>query len=458
MPTTLPRSSIANITWPPIPSPAAGSLLSTLFAWEQAERWSRTDIEQQQFKQLALLLKWARQHVPFYADILKGIDVENINADILRTLPVLSKTHIQQNHDELKAGRTPEGHGGLETKATSGSTGTPIKVDWTDLTTFLWHVAVQRDHQWHQRDFTNTLASIRHVRFDIDGETAKPPHGMQLPNWGPTVAECFDTGAAQVLSIHSSAEEQATWLEKTNAGYLQTYPSNLQKLCNFYRSEARIAPQFRAIRTISEVLDPQTRLDAMAVFNAPVQDVYSTTEVGYIAIQCPKHEHLHVQSETLYVEVIDEQGQPCAPGDIGRVLVTPLHNFAMPLIRYDIGDYAEVGEQCDCGRNSLVLNRVHGRSRNLLTFPDGRTDWPVFQDSKFRDIAPISQFQFKQTSEHDIELSLVTERDFTAAECRELSAFVIDSLGYPFHLEFNFVDTIDRSVGGKYEDFISLIR
>jgi len=458
MTTTLPRSSLANIAWPPIPSPAAASLLSTLFAWEHTERWSRSQIEEHQFKQLTVLLNWARQHVPFYADALNDLSSEYLDGDVWRTLPVLSKKHIQQNHSELKAMRIPSGHGQLETKATSGSTGTPIKVDWTDLTTFLWHVAIQRDHQWHQRDFSATLASIRHVRFDVDDETAYPPHGMQLPNWGATVAECFDTGLAHVLSIHSSAEEQANWLKKTNADYFQTYPSNLQKLCDFYRDEAQTAPQFRAIRTISEVLDPQTRLDAMAVFNAPVQDVYSTTEVGYIAIQCPKHEHLHVQSETLYVEVINEHGQPCAPGEIGRVLVTPLHNFAMPLIRYDIGDYAEVGEPCDCGRNSLVLNRVLGRSRNLLTFPDGRTDWPVFQDSKFRDIAPVSQFQFTQTSVHDIELSLVTERKFTAAECKQLSAFVTNSLGYPFHLKLDFVDTINRSVGGKYEDFISLIR
>ncbi len=458
MPTTLPRSSLSSVRWPPIPSTAAASLLGTLFSWEQTESWSRAEIEQNQFTQLAVLLKWAKQHVPFYKAILNDVSTDDINADVWRTLPVLSKKQIQQNYTELKAKRTPNGHGQHETKVTSGSTGTPIKVEWSDLTTFLWHVAVQRDHLWHQRDFSATLASIRHVRFDDDGGTADSPNGLILSDWGPSVAECFNTGAAHVLSIHSTAEEQAAWLQKTNASYLQTYPSNLQKLCDFYRSEARNAPQFRAIRTISEVLDPQTRLDAMDVFNAPVQDLYSTTEVGYIAIQCPKHNHLHVQSETLYVEVVNDQGQPCSPGEIGRVLVTPLHNFAMPLIRYDLGDYAEVGETCDCGRNSLVLNRVLGRSRNLLTFPDGRTDWPVFRDSKFRNIAPVSQFQFKQTSVHDIELSIVAEREFTTEECQQLSAFVVDSLGYPFNLELNFVDSINRSVGGKYEDFISLLR
>ncbi len=464
MPTLSLRSSISNAEWPAIPSPAASSLLGTLFAWNQTEGWTAAQIEQAQFKQLGKLVQWAQQHVPYYADCLDGIDTRNLSTEGWRTLPTLSRTQLQEHYVKLKSDGIPNGHGNVDTRATSGSTGTPVKVDCSELTSFLWHVGVLRDHVWHRRDFSAPLASIRHVKFDPNElgsngkQSAEPPHGLTLPNWGPTVSQCFNTGPAHVLSIHSRAEEQADWLDAINAGYLQTYPSNLQKLCDYYQRSGRAAPQFMAIRTISEALDSNTRKSAQRVFGAPVQDLYSTTEVGYIAVQCPEHEHFHVQSETVYVEVLNDGDQPCAPGEIGRVLVTPLHNFAMPLIRYELGDYAEVGQPCDCGRNSLVLKRVLGRSRNLLTFPDGRTDWPVFQDTRFREIAPIVQFQFTQTSVNDIEMNLVVERDLTADEQQQLSTLVLNRLGHPFNLTLKFVSAIARSKSGKYEDFISIIR
>jgi phenylacetate-CoA ligase len=107
-------------------------------------------------------------------------------------------------------------------------------------------------------------------------------------------------------------------------------------------------------------------------------DMYTCQEAGYLALQCPDHPHYHVQSENVLLEVVDDQGLPCAPGEVGRVLVTSLNNFATPLIRYEIGDYAEVGAACSCGRGLPVLKRIMGRYRNLLTLPDGTRagrDW-----------------------------------------------------------------------------------
>ena len=78
--------------------------------------------------------------------------------------------------------------------------------------------------------------------------------------------------------------------------------------------------------------------------------MYSSQEVGYIALQCPENESYHIQAENVLVEILDDDGLPCEPGEVGRVVVTALHNLATPLLRYDIGDYAEVGSPCSCGR------------------------------------------------------------------------------------------------------------
>ena len=76
------------------------------------------------------------------------------------------------------------------------------------------------------------------------------------------------------------------------------------------------------------------------------------------------------------MEVLDNHGRPCKEGETGRVVLTDLHNFTMPLIRYEIGDYAEVGPPCACGRGLPVLARILGRSRNMLTLPAGDRIWP----------------------------------------------------------------------------------
>jgi phenylacetate-CoA ligase len=127
------------------------------------------------------------------------------------------------------------------------------------------------------------------------------------------------------------------------------------------------------VSTLSEIVDPVLRDDCAQAWGAAVCDVYSCEELGMIAIQCPEHPHYHVQSESVFVEVLNERGEACAPGETGRVVATDLHNFALPLVRYEVGDYAEVGAACPCGRGLPVLSRIMGRQRNMLTLPSGDT-------------------------------------------------------------------------------------
>ena len=103
----------------------------------------------------------------------------------------------------------------------------------------------------------------------------------------------------------------------------------------------------------------------------------------------------------------------CAPGQIGRIVVTSLHNFAMPLIRYDIGDFAQVGEACDCGRGLPVLTRILGRVRNTLVTADGKRYWPVFGTRALMDSAPVRQYQFVQKSPQRIQARVVASAPLT---------------------------------------------
>lgn len=187
----------------------------------------------------------------------------------------------------------------------------------------------------------------------------------------------------------------------------------------------------------------------------PVTDTYSTQEVGYIALQCPLHEHYHVQSECVLMEALNDEGLACAPGATGRVVITSLHNFAMPLVRYDIGDYAEVGMPCDCRRGLPVLRRVAGRVRNMLVLANGARYWPGLNLGSLAGGAPVLQHQLVQKSFDTIEVRLVTARPLTLEEEQHMRQHLLARLPVPFEINFNYCDAISRGAGGKFEECIS---
>jgi phenylacetate-CoA ligase len=177
-----------------------------------------------------------------------------------------------------------------------------------------------------------------------------------------------------------------------------------------------------------------------------------------MALQCPETGRYHVQSESVLLEVLDDAGRPCAPGEVGRIVATSLHNFAQPMIRYDIGDYAEVGGPCPCGRGLPVLDRILGRFRNMLTLPDGRRIWPRLSEGRYREVAPIRQYQVVQTGRAALEVRLAAERPLSADEEAKLRAMILGRIGSAdFALTFTYHDAIPRSAGGKFEDFKSEI-
>ena len=157
-------------------------------------------------------------------------------------------------------------------------------------------------------------------------------------------------------------------------------------------------------------------------------------------------------SEGVKLEILDADDKPCPPGSIGRVIVTPLHNFAMPLIRYELGDYAEFSSPCPCGRGLPTLRAIRGRLRHGLIMPDGSSRAAYFGIS-FNRIPAIRQFQAAQVARDIIELRLVTRRPLTDAEEAELSAVVRNDTHPSFQVRFVYVDTIPRQPSGKYEEF-----
>jgi phenylacetate-CoA ligase len=142
------------------------------------------------------------------------------------------------------------------------------------------------------------------------------------------------------------------------------------------------------------------------------------------------------------------------------VLITSLHNFATPLICYEVGDMAEFGEPCACGPGLPVIRRIHGRKRSRLRLPNGENLFPYLgEHGDITRVTGVKQYQFQciQHSLEEIELKLVLERPLDAAEQVAVSALMQRYLGHPFRVRFSFPQAIPRGPTGKYEDFLSLL-
>jgi phenylacetate-CoA ligase len=142
-------------------------------------------------------------------------------------------------------------------------------------------------------------------------------------------------------------------------------------------------------------------------------------------------------------------------GEIGQVVVTALHNFAMPLLRYALGDFAELGAECECGRRLPVIERIRGRVRNMLTLPNGDRVWPLFGTNAISRVAPVRQFRLVQKSLRELVLELSVARPLDPGEERLLRELVLGTLGHPFELDLVYLPTILRAESGKFEEFRS---
>ncbi len=289
------------------------------------------------------------------------------------------------------------------------------------------------------------------IRYRPAGD--RDPSGRDVPSWGSPVEDLFQTGSASYIHIGHSIDVLAEWLGRVDPHYLLAHPSVAQAILERVRRSSSRHRCLEEIRLIAEPIDPELERYLVDGHHLRVAEIYSANEVGVVAFRCELGA-LHIQSESVLVEILDDRWRPCAPGETGHLVLTPLHNLATPLIRYDLGDLAVAGGACACGRGLPIIAQVRGRSRNLVRRPDGRHSWPVGL-GKIRSVRVIRQAQFIQSSIDTIELNFVSDRALNTAEEGHAAAAIRSALDYPFKVEFVRVNEIPRGPTGKFEEFMS---
>ena len=406
------------------------------------------DLVSSQFRHVGLLADYCNRHSPFFAMRLRraGLAPSDLADPVgFERLPVMTRRDIQFAGEDLFCREVPPGHGHVSETRTSGSTGEPVLVRRTAVNGLFWNAMAMRDLVWHRRDVSGRLCTI----------TALVSEREEHEDWGPPATVFGRTGPMLSLPIAADVARLVDWVAEFRPNFMAMFPSTLDAFTNYCRRHDRALPYIRQVLTTSETLVPSVRAAAEELFNISVTDCYSSEEFGSIALSCPVSGLYHVMSESVLGEVLDQQGRPCRPGEIGRVTITALHNYATPLVRYDIGDMAEIVASCPCGRGLPAWRRIHGRERNLILMPNGARVWPVLGFRLCRDVAPVLQYQLVQEDRETVEARLVVARPLSASEENGLRGLFHAWIGHPFALRFSYFEgRLPTGPRGKFEEFV----
>lgn len=438
--------------WPPVADDKHAVLASMAWQFDRSQWLPADDIAALQYRQLQVLVRFHAQHAPAFAERLAaaGLTPTDIaTPDGLRRLPELTRPMVQSGRHVAAEEPLPRMHRPTGLVNTSGSTGEPVRVVRTALNRLHWLGLSIRFHLWAEPELTARFVAIR-------ANLSK--HGP-MPDWSAPMNLLWRTGPMLLIDIETDIDRQLDLLTEFAPDTVLIYPSNLAALAERMLVRGIGLPSVKRWRSMGETLTSDTRERVAAAQDAPIVDCYSSEELGYIALQCPDvADHYHLCAETQLVELVDDAGNPVPPGEVGRVLVTDLHNLAAPMIRYAVGDHAVAGGPCPCGRGLPTLTRIMGRTRNMIVKPDGSRHWPLTGYKQMRDIAPIVQYQFRQHEVDRIEVRLVTERALTSDEEAALIAHFQWKLRHSYRIELvYFEERLPLGKNGKFEEFMSLL-
>lgn len=391
----------------------------------RSQYWPEEKLSRYVEQHLAATLRAARA-IPFYRERFDP------QANELAKLPILLRHQIPQLAASVRAQHSDASL--LASGLTSGSTGNPVSFFYDaghQASRFAARARYLRENGWNPFRRSLWIISIR----------------MESPDLLFTMRARLL--GSRFLSHLLDLEQLADTLRAMDPAYLYSYPVNLDGLARIFEARGERLPSLRRIFSGSEVLEDSQRERIRRVFGVGVSDNYGSTE-AFLAWECP-HGSYHVNAEHVIVEIVGEDGRPAAPGELGRVIATTLHNRLMPLIRYEIGDYAFAAENgCRCGRTLPRIGAIGGRDINLFIDGKGKrfTPWPLFRPLLEREW--IRQDQIVQRGVGSFIVRYVGERTLSRDDEAEFHRHFETILKSPATIEFERLEKIARAPSGKF--------
>jgi phenylacetate-CoA ligase len=414
--------------------------------WRPAE-----EIATLQWERLGALLRHAYATVPYYRAAFDrlGLHPESIRtpADFAR-LPVLEKPTVRAERDQLVSSAFDPSD--LIASATGGSTGEPMRFCY-DRASYEWRVAAaMRGDEW-------AGWRLCAPEFYIWGVALLPQQGrtrlkkqLHHASLRRSIVNSFELAAERIPGIVQR-------YNRLRPRVVIGYANAIYEFARFVQQAGMRLHRPHGVISSAEKLYGYQHELIEAVFQAPVFDRYGCREVMMIAAECHQHRGLHVTADNLYVEVV-QGGRLCAPGERGEILLTDLHNYGMPLIRYKVGDVGSWAEHgCACGRGLPLLNVVEGRTLDLIRTPGGRVISGEFFPHLLKDFASIRRYQIVQEREDTLRVRLAVDPALPAADQRLLEETMMRTLGPEMRLDWEIGTDLAIETGSKFRPVLSRV-
>jgi phenylacetate-CoA ligase len=411
---------------------------------EKTQWLPRAERDELQLASLRRLLEHAGRNVPYWRELFRkvGFDPRQVQsvAD-LGALPVLTRETVQERLDDLI---DPTHRGRNILKGTSGTSGVPLKFEHCNQSE-AWRQAVRlRGYGW--AGYRMGMPTIHYW-----GAGAVMPGGIAERKIRLDRTLRREVYVDAVRQDEVSLREVAELIARMRPHAILAYTQALASFARWVVERGlRDWPDVRVV-CCAEGLMPRDREALERAFGPDVFETYGSRETMLLAAECEAHTGLHLSEENVLVEILRGGAEPAQPGTSGDVIVTDLHNYGMPFIRYANGDVAAMATDavCKCGRTLRKLARVEGRRMDTLRDANGDpVPGMLFASLLQLEAGMLRAFQVVQKLSGAIELKVVRGRDwheerFTAAVRRLRSYFK----GLP--MDVTFCDEIPASKSGK---------
>ncbi len=429
------------------PRQLPGDAARVLQIQAELESFERLDPEAQEkilSGQLERLLAHAKRYSPYWRERLASWAPDGRpSGETLSSLPSLSRNDVKERFEEIVASFPRKRKMRTSKLSTSGSTGTPVTVEHlVDVHSPLQSAIMLLTARWHKIDPQKPLGTLLSKVKSND----KAPLGLPF-RWYSPVAVGFSCDLKDM-----DDDDLYEYCAAKNPSYLLSGPTTLVKLARYAIRNERHELRPELGLSLGSAVTDEIREIVRDGLGTKIVDRYSSEEAGTIAVQCPIHDHLHVLSPLVMLEIVDEAGAPCSPGQPGRVLITNMHSYGMPLIRYDIGDMAEWGERCDCGIALPVIKTLWGRTRHMITHPDGTTTYAKIYAREFDDLENLEEYRFT-LHRNNVVVAQLKVKEQSQELTRSVTETIQRAMSYPYPVKIQFVDEIDWGVSWKKEAF-----
>jgi len=414
--------------------------------------WSRDRLLKHQTTELRRIVNYAFNNVPFWHrrfkdNGLKPDDIETV--DDLNKLPILRKSEVRRNFSQMIS-RDFDARS-LKRIVTSGSTGRPLTL----------YINSKEDE----------FRKARHLRANVfcgqkmrdNWVVITSPYRFEKIARLPQLLKIY---AMNTLSVYEDPCRQLIAVEKMRPNILEGYSSSLYLLAKQAERQGVETIRPRIMFSGAELIDDMHRRFIAETFDAPIYDQYAANEFERIAWECPAKIGYHIEADALIVQFVDENGDAVAPGERGEIICTSLFNYAMPLIRYALGDIGvSASEECTCGLRFPLMKMIEGRSNSIIFLEDGRPISPlafICAMQLFRLFNHIEQWRIVQ-NKRDVLRVDIKKASQSVDEAKmqiELVSHLrkILELDSKTNIEVSFVDDIPLDKSGKLTKFVSSLQ